>query len=349
MARQTVNFENNKTMPTHNIKIIAATLADYPLIQNMARFYVYDLSRQCGFISKEWTIPEDGLYESFDLKPYFEDPGRRAYLIRVEEELAGFTLLNQIGSCVETEWNMGEFFILAKFQGKGVGKYVAQALFDKHPGTWEVAMFPENQTGLSFWRKTIADYMQEQYHCETKHIRPGQAQPYRIVFSFDTRLKTQSLAETVVRPSHMTRLNYLPSIVIDHSPNAQNDALIRNGIVAFNQQVIREKAIHWSIYVKDEQQEIIGGALIWEHSDALYIDVLWIHEAFRLQGIGHALLTKIEAEAKRKCLFKIYVDTYTFQAQPFYKKHGFYCICRVPDYLRSFDRIFMRKDLGDIP
>lgn len=86
---------SNKIITMQNINIITATLADYPVIQNMARFYVYDLSRQCGFISKEWMIPEDGLYECFDLKSYFEDPARRVYLIRVEEELAGFTLLNR--------------------------------------------------------------------------------------------------------------------------------------------------------------------------------------------------------------------------------------------------------------
>ena len=68
----------------------------------------------------------------------------------------------------------------------------------------------------------------------------------------------------------------------------------------------------------------------------------------RLQGIGQTLLTKVEAEAKRKGLSKIYADTYAFQAQPFYEKHGFCCIGRVNDYLRGFDCIFMRKDLGDI-
>lgn len=50
--------------------LVEATLKDYPLIQNMARFYVYDLSRDCGFISKDWALSTDGLYECFDLKHY---------------------------------------------------------------------------------------------------------------------------------------------------------------------------------------------------------------------------------------------------------------------------------------
>lgn len=50
------------------LKIETATLDDYPIIQNMARFYVYELSRDCGFISEDWALPPDGLYESFDFK-----------------------------------------------------------------------------------------------------------------------------------------------------------------------------------------------------------------------------------------------------------------------------------------
>lgn len=79
------------------IKIIAATISDYSFIQNMARFYVYDASRACRFISQEWVIPADGLYESFDYKHYTTDSDRRAYLVKVEGEIGGFVLLHQSG------------------------------------------------------------------------------------------------------------------------------------------------------------------------------------------------------------------------------------------------------------
>ncbi|HVV68532.1 MAG TPA: GNAT family N-acetyltransferase [Gammaproteobacteria bacterium] len=318
-----------------NIQITSASLPDYPVIQNMARFYVYDLSRQCGFISADWTIPADGLYACFDLLSYFKETTRRAYLIRVNDELAGFVLLNQKGSCViNADWNMNEFFILAKFQGKGVGSFVAHAIFDQHPGLWEITVIPENRSAFVFWQKTIAAYMHDKYRCEKKHVRPNQAQPYRMVFTFDTKLKTQE-------SQLATTLTY----VIDYDPKAEDDAVIRQGIIHFNKQVIQETAKHWSIYVKDQQQRIIGGALIWEHSDALYIDVLWVAMAYRKQGIGLKLLQKIENAPRNKSISKLYVDTYTFQSQGFYEKHGFYPIATIKDYLLGFDRIYMRKEL----
>ncbi len=321
---------------SQNIQITAASLADYPVIQNMAILYVYDLSRQCGFISPDWALPADGLYQCFDLKAYFQEATRRAFLIRVDGELAGFVLLNQKGaSAANVDWSINEFFILAKFQGKGVGKYVAQTIFTQHPGVWEVTIMPENSSALAFWQKTISAYMQQYHHYEKKLIRPGQAQPYRMVFNFDTRLKIQELTQS----EPPTILDY----IIDYHPEAQNDGIIRDGIIHFNKQILKENAKHWSIYVKSERQLIIGGALIWEHSDALYIDVLWVDDAYRGQGIGRNIMQKIENEAKNKGLGKLYVDTFSFQAEEFYTKQGFYRIAIVDDYLLGFDRCYMRK------
>jgi N-acetylglutamate synthase-like GNAT family acetyltransferase len=133
--------------------------------------------------------------------------------------------------------------------------------------------------------------------------------------------------------------------VIENNPDSSDDKVIRDGIVDFNCQIIKEKASHFSIFAKYNTQ-IIGGALIWEHSDALYIDVLWCNEKYRKQGVGTKIITMIDGVAKNKGLPKIFVDTYEFQAQNFYKKHGFYCIGTIPKYLKDYDRIFMRKDVS---
>ncbi|WP_454780791.1 GNAT family N-acetyltransferase [Legionella sp. WA2022007384] len=166
-------------------QLVLATLKDYPTIQNMARFYVYDMSKECGFISTDWNIPADGLYECFDFKKYFINETRKAYKVLINEELAGFVLLNCEGKRSETEWNMGEFFILGKFQKKGVGKAVVGKVFISHPGHWEVSVIPENQIAYKFWRKTISEYTKNQYSDEIVIVDYDPAQPKRILFSFD--------------------------------------------------------------------------------------------------------------------------------------------------------------------
>ncbi|MGN6671636.1 MAG: GNAT family N-acetyltransferase [Candidatus Nucleicultricaceae bacterium] len=165
-----------------------ATFNDYPIIQNIARFYVYDLSRSCGFISSDWAIPKDGLYESDDFKSYFEDPTRKAYLLKVGEEWAGFVLLNKMTQNPQALWNMGEFFILAKFQGKGLGRTVAHAIWRENPGNWEIMVIPENKQAHKFWQKTIQAYVGDQFTHEKVSIDFDKDQPKRILFSFKSRL-----------------------------------------------------------------------------------------------------------------------------------------------------------------
>ena len=140
--------------------IIPAILADYPTIQNMARFYVYDRTVYMG-----WQCPENGLFECIDFKHYFENSDEKSFLIRVDNELAGFVLLDKIRLLknFDNDWNMGEFFILAKFQGKGIAYTVAQKIFKDHPGKWSVAVMPENIKAVKFWRKIISDISNKNY------------------------------------------------------------------------------------------------------------------------------------------------------------------------------------------
>jgi predicted acetyltransferase len=171
------------------IEIIAATISDYPFIQNMARFYVYDASRACGFISHEWAIPADGLYESSDYKHYITDSDRRAYLVKVDGEIAGFVLFHQSGASSEAQWCIGEFFILAKFQSKGIGRDVAYQIWNMHKGIWEVSVIPENIPAYNFWQETISAYTSGHYAEEIKDVDYDVHQPKRIVFTFDSCLE----------------------------------------------------------------------------------------------------------------------------------------------------------------
>ena len=106
------------------ITLVKATAHDKETIQNLGRFYVYEMSRYCGFLPG-WETPKKGLFECIDLSPYCEKQDRHAFLIHVDGELAGFVLINKIGSTPEVDWNIGEFFVVSKFQGKGVGRFVA--------------------------------------------------------------------------------------------------------------------------------------------------------------------------------------------------------------------------------
>lgn len=178
-------FENQKELDFHLVK---ATIEDHPVIQNMARFYVYEMSRTCGHLPG-WECPESGLYECIDLKSYFEDFDRYAFFIKVGEEKAGFVLINKNGSFSGTDWNMGEFFVLSKFQKNGLGRRVAYKIFDQFSGVWEVAAMPANEAALKFWGKVLPEYCKKEclpvHHIVNDKDHP---KPHPMwIFRFDSR------------------------------------------------------------------------------------------------------------------------------------------------------------------
>lgn len=164
--------------------LIPALRNDYLCIQRMFLFYVYDLGRTCGF-NPGWECPTDLDFEVDDLTPYFEEPTRKAFLIQVENAVAGFVLLNQTGDT----WHLDEFFVHGTFQKKGIGRKIAFELWEQYPALWELSVIPENKPALFFWRGTIASFTQGKYVEEMKTIeQQGKPSKQRIIFNFDTRL-----------------------------------------------------------------------------------------------------------------------------------------------------------------
>lgn len=157
-------------MKKMKIEILPASIRLKPVIQNMARFYIYDLSKSCGHDTvHDWSFPEDGLYEAQDLSKYWE-PNYYPLIIYVDKELAGFVLIDKTGTSSDVDWNMGEFFIVGKFQRQGIGCSVAIQIFDQFPGVWEVQQMLLNEPAIKFWKKVISDYTKGQFDETRKMI-----------------------------------------------------------------------------------------------------------------------------------------------------------------------------------
>lgn len=170
------------------IDLIQATLKDKETIQNLGRFYVYDMSRYCGFL-KGWQTPSNGLFECIDLSKYWEEPNHYSFLIHVDDELAGFALINKIGNTPDVEWNMGEFFVTSKFQKKGVGRHVAEQIFKQFSGVWEIMQIPENEGAIAFWKKVIGEYTFGQFQQDQKLI-PDPTPHMMLILKFDSKCRT---------------------------------------------------------------------------------------------------------------------------------------------------------------
>ena len=318
------------------VSIIRATIDDYPRIQNMARFYVYDLSRDCGSISSDWAIPENGLYESFDFKNYFEEPSRKAYLVKVYDEIAGFVLLNQATEDATKTWSMGEFFIIAKFQGAEIATRVAKEIWNMHPGMWEVSVIPNNKSALKFWEKSISEFTYGAFNKQIKEVTYDEHCPRRIIFEFDTQNNTNQnlVPQFVARTSQLTDTLAMVSLskakrilyekaqaafwryAGEEGDNTQRqwfkELLEDKNYVMFTASACAKA----SVDKENDTQEILG-FIIGKLMSApevynpggltLMIDDFCVQSENLWQSVGHALIEETKAAAKVKSATQILV------------------------------------------
>ena len=89
--------------------------------------------------------------------------------------------------------------------------------------------------------------------------------------------------------------------------------------------------------------EIVGGLFAYTHWNWLEIRHLWVAEALRHQGLGRELVLAAEREARLRGCDHAHVDTYSFQAVPFYERLGYAVFGRLDDYPPGHTRVFLQK------
>lgn len=75
-----------------------------------------------------------------------------------------------------------------------------------------------------------------------------------------------------------------------------------------------------------------GGLMAEGVGEWIHISLLWVEDGYRRRGFGTLMLQKTETEAKARGAKGILVDTYSFQAPLFYKKHGYSAYGQVDDF-----------------
>jgi GNAT superfamily N-acetyltransferase len=89
--------------------------------------------------------------------------------------------------------------------------------------------------------------------------------------------------------------------------------------------------------------EVLGGLSGRTSLGVFFVDMLYLPESLRRSGVGSELLSKAEAEAKRRGCDNAVVYTISFQAPRFYEKHGFRVFGEVPCQPAGTMRFFMIK------
>lgn len=102
---------------------------------------------------------------------------------------------------------------------------------------------------------------------------------------------------------------------------------------------------HLSCIARDDAGHAIGGAVGRTWGENAELQQLWLPEALRKQDLGRALLNAFEDGARARGCRLIYLETWTFQARPFYEKCGYAIALELSGYAPGLSKFTMTKRL----
>ena len=135
-------------------------------------------------------------------------------------------------------------------------------------------------------------------------------------------------------------------IVSERDATAEDVSVIENALNDFNMTVTGDH--DWKpvrIFLRDEAGQLRGGLTADLWGTWMHIQYLWFDESLRKQGYGEKLMQMAEDEARAFGCHNAHVETFSFQARPFYERLGYHVIAELPDYPPGHTHFILRKSL----
>ena len=98
--------------------------------------------------------------------------------------------------------------------------------------------------------------------------------------------------------------------------------------------------------LRGERGDVLGGVLGQLWGGWLQVTYLWVSEAVRGVGHGTRLMKAAETYARSRGAIEAAVETYSFQARPFYERLGYEVFSTLDGYPPGHVKFFLRKALA---
>ncbi|PJG60676.1 GNAT family N-acetyltransferase [Aeromonas cavernicola] len=134
---------------------------------------------------------------------------------------------------------------------------------------------------------------------------------------------------------------------IVQNPSQDDIAFLRDSLIDTNREFVGAQLRRpLAVFQQDQQHNRIGGCSGHTYGNWLYIEYLWVASSQRGSGVGGQLLAAMEQAAlERGCRFAL-LDTFSFQAQPFYEKKGYQTVMTLTEFPIHHQRHYLTKQLA---
>jgi GNAT superfamily N-acetyltransferase len=135
---------------------------------------------------------------------------------------------------------------------------------------------------------------------------------------------------------------------IESSPTPEDQQIVRDGLRQYNDKHVPAEAdSSFAVFLRGTEGAVVGGVLAWAGRGWLHISTLWVDPGVRGKGHGTQLMVAAEAEGRQRGCHSAYLDTFSFQARPFYEKCGYEVFGTLEAFPAEHQRFFMRKSLHE--
>jgi ribosomal protein S18 acetylase RimI-like enzyme len=138
-------------------------------------------------------------------------------------------------------------------------------------------------------------------------------------------------------------------IIPEPHPSRDDIKAVSDAVEQFNLSITRDDSYSpIAVFLRDDNEVLQGGVVGDAWGGWLHILFIWVSDAVRYQGYGSKLLLTAERLARERGCKGVYLETFSFQAKPFYEGLGYKVFGELEDYPGGYKCYFMKKGLDGI-
>lgn len=136
------------------------------------------------------------------------------------------------------------------------------------------------------------------------------------------------------------------TIAIEAEPTPDDMHVVIQGLMAYNAaHADGDTPRYFLATVRGQDGHVMGGLMGATYLGWAHVNAVWMPDALRGQGIGTRLMALAEQVARERGCPRVFLETLSFQALPFYEKLGYRVASRIDGFPPGGTRYALTKIL----